>query len=50
MLPRTYRLVGVPGSFEQQVVAATIWSGGVASYETAAAVWGLDGARSTASR
>jgi hypothetical protein len=43
VLPRTYRLVGVPGSFEQQVVAATLWSGGVASHETAAAAWGLDG-------
>jgi hypothetical protein len=45
ILPRTYRLVGVPGSFEQHVIAAALWSGGVGSHETAAAVWGLDAAR-----
>ena len=45
ILPRTYRLVGVPGSFEQHVIAATLWSDGVGSHETAAAVWGLDAAR-----
>jgi hypothetical protein len=45
LLPETYRLAGVPGSFEQHLVAAALWSGGVASDESAAAVWGLDGAR-----
>jgi hypothetical protein len=45
VLPRTYRLVGVAGSFEQQLIAAALWCGGVASHESAAAVWGLDGAR-----
>jgi hypothetical protein len=48
VLPRTYRLVGVAGSFEQQLIAAALWCGGVASHESAAAVWGLDGARKTA--
>jgi hypothetical protein len=45
LLPKTYRLAGVAGSFEQQLVAAALWSGGIASHESAAALWGLDGAR-----
>lgn len=45
LLPKTYRLAGVAGSFEQQLLAAALWSGGIASHESAAALWGLDGAR-----
>ncbi len=39
--PGVYRVAGVPESWEQAVLAMCLWTGGVASHETAAALWGL---------
>ena len=39
-----YRVPGTPNSWQQRVLAACLWSRGVASYRAAAALWKLDGA------
>ena len=41
--PGVYRVSGSPDSQEQRVLAACLWSDGVASHRTAAALWNLDG-------
>lgn len=45
LLPGVYRPAGAPGSFEQRVMAACLWAGegALASFQTAARLWGLDG-------
>ncbi|HVM40594.1 MAG TPA: hypothetical protein VM618_07450 [Acidimicrobiia bacterium] len=45
VLPSVYRLPGVPVTWRQRAMAATLWAGetGVASHTAAAALWGLDG-------
>jgi hypothetical protein len=45
--PRLYRIVGVPSSWEQQLLAAvlTCETGTLASHRSAACLWGLDGSR-----
>jgi very-short-patch-repair endonuclease len=44
-LPRIYRLAGYPETWEQKVMATTLWAGGEASasHATAASLWGFDG-------
>lgn len=43
LFPRVYRIAGSVRSFEQRVMAATLWAGdrSAASHATAAALWGL---------
>lgn len=41
--PGVYRLAGVPGSWEQRLLAACLSTGGVASHRSAARLWHLDG-------
>lgn len=45
VLPGVYRIAGTPDSWEQQIMAACLWSEpwGVASHRSAARLWGLDG-------
>ncbi len=41
MHPTVYRVAGAPESWPQRVLAACLWSGGVASHRTAAHLWGF---------
>jgi very-short-patch-repair endonuclease len=41
--PGVYRVAGSPESPEQKILAACLWTGGVASHRTAACLWRLDG-------
>ena len=43
VFPQTYHLAGAPRSLEQRAIAAVFWAGpdAVASYDTAAALWGI---------
>jgi very-short-patch-repair endonuclease len=38
-----YRLAAYPESFEQRLIAASLWVGGVASHRSGASLWGLPG-------
>src|SRR5687768_4050543 len=41
--PGVYRVSGSPTSWEQELVAACLWTGGVASHRAAGRLWGFDG-------
>lgn len=43
VLPGVYRVAAVPKRFRQRALAATLWSGGHISHESAARLWGLEG-------
>jgi hypothetical protein len=47
VLPHVYRIVGAPESWHQKLMAAVLWAGegSAISHRSAAAMWGLDGAR-----
>jgi very-short-patch-repair endonuclease len=48
LLPKVYRIVGVPPSDQQQALAAALWAGdgAVVSHGTAGVLWSIPGARS----
>jgi very-short-patch-repair endonuclease len=48
LLPKVYRIVGVPPSEQQQALAAALWAGdgAVVSHGTAGALWSIPGVRS----